>query len=131
MGLDLINFPNGAAGFAGFPRGVDDRGHFAFELRLPSHPGLYGEYRPKFAENGNDYDVEIVNFGFVSRNNLGNPNVGARLRFSSQQREVIEDLIVALVSNPEAREGIPPFSSAKSHFLGRIHFLPGWINEDG
>jgi hypothetical protein len=131
MGLGLINFPNGAAGFASSFRGVDDRGHYAFELRLASYPSLYGEYRPKWAENGNDYDVEIVSFGFASPNNLGNPSAGARLRFSSQQRKITEGLIVALVSNPEARKGTAPFTSKKSHFRGHIHFLPGWIIEDG
>jgi hypothetical protein len=131
MGLELYKFPNGAARFAGIPRGADERGHFAFEIQLPSYPSLYGEYRPLWAENKNDYDIEIVSFGFSSRDDLGNPYVGARQRFSLQQRKIIEDLIVALVSSPEAQSEVPPFSPNGSRFLGRIHFLPGWIIEDG
>jgi hypothetical protein len=131
MGFELYKFPNGAARFAGMGPGADERGCFVFEVQLPSYPSLYGEFGPQWAENKNDYDIEIVSFGFTSRNNVGNPHAGARPRFSSQQRKIIEDLIVALASSPEAQSKVPPFSFKGSRFLGRIHFLPGWIIDDG
>jgi hypothetical protein len=131
MGTELYKFPNGAARFAGFPGGADERGHLVFEVQLPSYPSLYGEFGPQWVENKNDYDIEIVSFGFDSRNNVANPHPGARRRFSSQQRKIIEDLIVALVSSPEAQRKVPPFAFEGSRFLGRIHFLPGWIIVDG
>jgi hypothetical protein len=131
MGVELYKFPNGAARFAGVPQGADERGHLVFEIQLPSYPPLYGEFRPQSTQNGNDYDIGIVSFGFASPDNVGNPHVGARRRFSLQQRKIIEDIIVALVSSPEAQSDVPPFAFNGSRFLGRIHFLPGWIIEDG
>jgi hypothetical protein len=127
----LMNFEHGEAGFAGPIRGGDEALHFVFELRLPSFPALYGEWRPKFEVNGNDFGVEIVSFGYVYRANVANPHPGARRRFSVEQQSIIQRLITALFSSAEAREGIAPFSSKKATFLGGVRFSPGWIILNG
>jgi hypothetical protein len=131
VGVDWINFQDGAARFIGPVRGSDEWGHNAFELRLPSYPPLYGEFQPKWADNENDFDIEIVSFGFTDERNIANPNAGARRRFSLEQRSIIEGLIVALISSPEARTGISPFSSKKGRFLGHVYFRPDWIVGEG
>jgi len=127
MGDSLINFEDGSARLAGTIRGGDEAGHFAFELRLDSLPALYGEWRPKFEANGNEFDVEIVSFGYLILENVSNPNPGARRKFSAEQIKVIQRLIATLFSSAEARKGTPPFTSKKGHFLGGVLFLPGWI----
>jgi hypothetical protein len=127
MGLGLINFEDGAAGFAGPIRGGDEAGHFVFELCLSSRTSLYGEWRPKWEANGNDFDVEIVSIGYPIRENVSNPHPGARQRFSAEQQNLIMRLITALFSSAEARKGIAPFTSKKATFLGHVRFSPGWI----
>jgi hypothetical protein len=131
VGVDLITFQDGAARFFGSVRGSDEWGHDAFELRLPSFPPLYGEYQPKWADNEYDFDIEIISFGFTDARNIANPNIGARRRFSSDQRRIIEGLIAALVSSPEAQTGVSPFSSKKARFLGHVFFRPNWIVGEG
>lgn len=118
------------AGFAGSVRGVDEVGHHAFEVHLALSPEVYGEYRPKWAANKNDFDIEIVSFGFVDSKNPGNPSPTARRQFTDQQRKIVESLVKALFANPEARKGKPIFSSQKGCFLGGVHFLPGWIRTE-
>jgi hypothetical protein len=131
VGVDLIKFRDGAARFRGPVRGSDEWGHDVFELRLLSYPPLYGEFQPKWADNENDFDIEIVSFGFTDERNIANPNVGARRRCSLEQRRIIEGLIVALILSPEARTGISPFSSKKGRFLGYVFFRPDWIVGEG
>jgi hypothetical protein len=127
MAADSINFQNATARLVGLVRGGDEAGHYVFELHLPPFPILYGEYRPRWADNQNDFDVDIVSFGFRSKDNVGNPNAGARQRFASEQRAVLETLITALFARPEARKGKPPFAAAEDHFLGHVRFVSGWI----
>jgi hypothetical protein len=126
-GLDL---PAGKIRFAGGVRGVDEAGHDAFELSLSGAPALYGEWRPIFSENGNNFNVEIVNFGYTSRDNLGNPHPDARRKFSAHDVSSIRGLIEALFASEEARARVAPFSSKKNPrgYLGRVIFRPGWIH---
>ena len=127
--LVTLSFDNGKVGFASSVRGVDDAGHDMFRIELPQRPILYGEWRPKWAENHNDFDIEILRFGYVDAGNVGNNHPGARRTCSSQERAVIVELVCALFSSVEARAGIAPFTSKKATFLGHIHFVPGWIFE--
>jgi hypothetical protein len=127
MGLSLINFEEGAGRFAGAVRGGDEAGHFVFELQIPTFPELYGEWNAIFEANKTDFGIEIVSFGYRIRENVGNPHPNARLKFSGEQRNIIQRLITALFSSAEAREGIPPFTSKKGRFSGRVEFRPGWI----
>jgi hypothetical protein len=102
-------------------------------IDLPGRPHLYGEYRQRFADNHNDFDIEIVSFGLTDPRNAGIPQP-SRLRLSAQERAAAEQLIRVLFCSAEAaavREGMSAFSLQQSTFLGGIHFLPGWILDDG
>jgi hypothetical protein len=127
MGTSMMNFEDGAACFAGLVRGGDEAGHFVFQLRLPAFPDIYGEWRPNWEANEIDFDVEIVTFGYLDRENVSNPNPGARRQFSADQKNIIQRLTTALFLSAEARQGIAPFSSKKGHFLGRVRFRTGWL----
>ena len=127
MGFDWINLEGGNIRFAGFARGSDEAGHDTFEIQVPSRSALYGEFRPSFADNHNDFEIEIVSFGFLDQKNIGNTHPGSRQRFSAMEQDLIERLTTALFADPESRNGITPFTSKKGHFLGQVHFTPGWI----
>ncbi len=128
MGVDVtVASPEGTIAFGGPVRGSDELGHDSFRVQLLNRPVLYGEWRPIFKENGNDFNVEVVSFGYGSESNLGNPHPQARNRFSAAEQQSIERLFRSLVANLPARHGISPFSSTKGRFLGGVSFAQGWI----
>ena len=58
--LPTLNLPTGKIGFASMIRGWDEEPRDAFRVELPDRPTMFGEWRAKFADNGNDFNVEIV-----------------------------------------------------------------------
>jgi hypothetical protein len=125
----ILSLPEGNIKFAGFPRGGDEYSHPAFEITLPNRPPIYGEWKTKFAANGNDFDVEIVSFGYSDAYNLGNPHPDARLPYSEQDVRTVERLVRDLFATPEARAGVPPFGTPKAVFLGAVTFRSEWIRQ--
>ncbi len=69
-----VTRPTGRASFEGMIRSWDESPQHAFSVELTGQPILYGIWRPKWAPNENDFDVEIVSFGWASRYTVGNPN---------------------------------------------------------
>jgi len=119
IGRAKIRF-GGASG-----RPWDERHHDLFAAQLPDQPLVYGEWRQKWAKNGNDFDVEIIDFGLLDANMAG-PD-GNHQVYATRDIAVIEDLVRTLFSSVEARSRIWPFSSEKGRFLGHIEFCAGWI----
>ena len=103
----------------------DEQHHDLFAVQLPGQPLVYGEWREKWAKNGNDFDIEIIDFGLPDANMAG-PD-GNHQVYALRDRAGIEDLIRRLFSSVEARSCIWPFSSEKGRFLGHIEFRTGWI----
>ena len=65
--LPTLNLPTGKIGFASMIRGSDEEPRDAFRVELPDRPTMFGEWRAKFADNGNDFNVEIVGFGYLRK----------------------------------------------------------------
>ena len=103
----------------------DERHHDLFVVQLPDQPLVYGEWRAKWAKNGNDLDIEIIDFGLLDANMAG-PD-GNHQVYATRDIAVIEDLVRRLFTSVEARSDVWPFSSEKGRFLGHIEFLAGWI----
>jgi hypothetical protein len=103
----------------------DEQHHDLFAVQLPDQPLVYGEWRQKWAKNGNDFDIEIIDFGLLDANMAG-PD-GNHQVYATRDIAVIEDLVRRLFSSVEARSSVWPFSSEKGKFLGHIEFLAGWI----
>jgi hypothetical protein len=119
VGRAKIRF-GGASG-----RPWDEQNHDLFAVQLPDQPLVYGEWHEKWAKNGNDFDIEIIDFGLLDANMAG-PD-GNHQVYAARDSAVIEDLIRRLFSSVEARSRIFPFSSEKGRFPGHIEFLAGWI----
>ena len=113
--------------FADVGRTWDERNHDLFLVQLSHRPLLYGEWRPRFARNGDDFDVEIVFFGLVDPRDAGMSLPARRVTVDQAERLVVEKLIRSLISNAEAKAQTWPFCSKRGKFLGRIDFLPDWI----
>lgn len=124
--FDLLNLPNGSIAFVGSVR-VDDGGADEFRIELPERNPLFGEWRPKWAQNEHDFDIEILSFGFGSKYNVRNPNQGAKNKLSSSEADIALSLIAQLFADTERRSHFPPFTSKNAHFTGKVNFLPGWI----
>jgi hypothetical protein len=125
-----VSLPIGKIVFDGVVRGGDEEGHCVFKVELPNRRVIYGEWKPVFIKNGNEFNVEIVCVGYASKFNVGNPHPRARLYFSPAEISNMEYLIQALFANSEARMQVAPFRSTKGVFLGGISFMPGWICEN-
>lgn len=117
----------GRAGFESMIRCWDESPQHAFSVELTGQPTLYGIWRPKWAPDKNDFDVEVLSFGWADQNNAGNPNPVTRRKLSTEQAANVKELIIALVEDVDARKKIMPFSSKTARFLGRIEFKENWV----
>jgi hypothetical protein len=125
--LPTLTFPTGKIGFASMVRGWDEEPRDAFRVELPDRPTLYGEWRPEFVDNGNDFNVEIVSVGYASKSYLGSAYPAHRKKFSGPEQNIVEYLIRALFADQSVKLSITPFTSKKARFLGAVVFVPGWI----
>jgi hypothetical protein len=126
MGVSMIQFEAGQAGISSPVRGGDESGHNTFVVQLPDGPPLFGEWRSKWADNQNDFEIEIVRYGYLDRFNVDNLHPDARRKLSDKEQKIVRQLISSLFTNAEAQEGISPFSLTRARFLGHVHFLPDW-----
>jgi hypothetical protein len=122
-----LNLPDGKIGFNSLVLGWDEEPRQSFRAELPGQPTLYGEWRPKFADNENDFDVEIVSVGYVNERYLGSALPVHRKKFSATAQSAIERLIRALFADQTAIAGVAPFTSKKGRFLDAVIFIPGWV----
>jgi hypothetical protein len=122
-----VTLPTGRAAFESMIRGWNEEPRHAFSVELAGQQTLYGIWRPVFAENGNDFDVEIVGFGWASRYSIGHPNQITRTKLSSAQFISVRELIISLFESIYARREIVPFSSKVAKFLDGIEFQKDWV----
>jgi hypothetical protein len=122
-----VTRPTGLASFESVIRSWDELPQDAFSVELTGQQVLYGIWRPKWAPNEHDFDVEIVGFGWASQSNIGNPNSATRRKLSVAQIADVKALTIALIEDPDVRRKIVPFSSNTAHFLGRIKFAENWV----
>lgn len=114
--------------FCGPTRCSDEIGRGLFAIHVSGFSKMYGEWREKWAENGADFDVEVVSFGFHYLVNVGSPHPNARRCFSAEEGAEIERLARILFENREARyQACNHEERGASRFLGQISFLPNWI----
>jgi hypothetical protein len=129
MGFDWVDCgAEGKIRFAGLVRGGDELGHEIFEVSLPHHrSGLFGEYVQKWADNKNDFNIEIVRFGYLDQRNVDNLHPDAREKFSLAECATVQRLATALMNNAESQKGLSLFLPAHGHFLDHVRFAPDWI----
>jgi hypothetical protein len=113
--------------FAAVGRTADERNHKIYETELPDRPLLYGEWRARYARNGNDFDIEILDFGLIDPCDFGIPSPLRRLKLDRRERSSVQELVVALFASEEARNRQWPFCSSKGRFLGQVFFASNWI----
>jgi hypothetical protein len=123
---NINSFINARVWRHGGVRGADEKGHDLFMVERIDGAPLYGDYVEVFEENENDFNIEVGMFGFLSRNNVGNPHLGAREQFSFEECETVKQLLRSFFLNSDEMK-----KKWRSHpdarFLGDVRFRPNWI----
>lgn len=126
-----VEFSQGRARFAGGTRGWDERGYETFSVEVGGI-SYYGEIRRSFLSNDNDFNIEIVSFGYGDPIYAGAPiEVGISKPFTSHEIKAIQDLTLELVHAGLAFENRPSFLEEHSdaRFMGEVSFRRGWALE--
>jgi len=130
-------FPEGRARFSGGIRGWDEHGHDTFAVEIDGQV-VYGEIEGAFLPNGNDYNVQVVSFGYgvqeaVGILNDGSPGRHAQGRFPSEYLVRVQSLIVRLIRAGLSFEERPSAlrETPKSRFMGKVVFPNGWAVDAG
>lgn len=95
--FDWVQLPEGRARFSGLVRGVDELGHETFAVEIGGNE-FFGEIDRAFLPNDNDYNIEVMSFGYGSEKCLGMPMHGGCQIFSKAEISTIQTLIVQLIA---------------------------------
>jgi hypothetical protein len=126
--FDWVQFPEGRARFSGGVRGImDEQRHetFAVEIRGEEY---FGEIRKAFLPNGNDYNVEVVSFGYGSDGYVGMPPTACQT-FTKAEISTIQTLIVQLIAAGRQFAYRPHLLTEypHAHFMGEVMFGEDWV----
>jgi hypothetical protein len=101
-------------------------GEIPIVCRLGSEePSVLFVTRTRFVENGNDFWVEISEFGISSREAVGSTSPNLRHRFTMADAESAKHRIVEYFSSEEPKFFFP-FNFAKARYAG-TKFQDGWV----
>ncbi len=123
-----VEFAAGRARFSGSVRGADELGHETFALEVAGAE-RYGEIHRVFLENGNDFNLEVVAFGWPGVEWMGMPSPGMRQRFRREEESTLRALILQLIEWGRTLEVKPAFLNEypDARFMGDVLFAPGWL----
>ncbi|MCC4598268.1 hypothetical protein LL969_21900 [Xanthomonas campestris pv. phormiicola] len=125
--FDWVQLPEGRARFSGLVRGVDELGHETFAVEIGGNE-FFGEIDRAFLPNDNDYNIEVMSFGYGSEKCLGMPMHGACQIFSKAEIGTIQTLIVQLIAAgthfADRPSVLTEYPSAR--FMGQVSFKNGW-----
>lgn len=126
--FDWVQFPEGRARFSGGGRAWDDRHHFTFSVDVNGYE-YFGEIEQKFLPNNNDYNIEVLWFGYGSNTSVGMPMLGSCQKFTLAEIETIRTLIVQLIDAGARFSERPSILTEfpDAHFMGEVNFRDGWV----
>ncbi len=112
---------------AGSVRGDDLYAHDVFKIIGTDGGPIYGEYLYSFLENGNDFNIEIDQFGFSEARYIGSADPKKRQSFSAEEAATAELLIRSFfLSRPKIYTNQ---LGQAARFMGGVTFRPNWIFE--
>jgi hypothetical protein len=123
-----VQFPEGRARFSGGVRGImDEKGHETFAVEVDGVE-WFGEIDQKFLPNNNDFNVEVISFGYPTDGYIGMPMLGTCQIFTPAQIEMIQKLIMQLVDAGTRFEDKPSMlhEYPNARFMGEVFFRDGW-----
>jgi len=127
--FDWVQLPEGRARFSGLVRGImDEQGHETFAVEVDGEE-YFGEVKNVFLPNGNDYNIEVVSFGYGRGGDIGMPMQGRTCRvFTATQASTIQALTVQLIAAGIQFSDRPSLLTEypNAHFMGQVSFRNGW-----
>jgi len=126
--FDWLELPSGRARFSGGIRGFDELGHDTFAVEVGGRE-YFGEIKRAFLSNGNDFNIEVISFGYERIGSVGMPMLGTCRVFTVAEIATIQSLIVQLITaNAGFRKKLALLVEyPNSHFMGQVVFRDGWI----
>jgi len=125
-------FPEGRVRFSGGIRGWDERRYETFAVEIDGDV-LYGEIDNLFLPNHNDFNVQVVTFGYgmieaVGLLNDGSPGPQAQGTFPPAYLRRVQSLIAQLIRAGTHFRNKPGVlvESPCGHFQGKVIFPTGW-----
>ncbi|GLQ99384.1 hypothetical protein [Dyella mobilis] len=125
---DWVDFEDGRARFSGGIRGWDELRHETFCVELNGE-SRYGEAITVFEQEGDNFGLEIISFGYRLAGDAGMP-ASSRDPVSVVDIEKIKVMVAQLI-DIVAQCDHPPFVLSRgitSRFTGKVAFQDGWIN---
>ena len=89
----------------------------------------FGEIQRAFLPNNNDYNIEVVSFGYGSDGYVGMPMPGTCQIFTAEEISTIQTLIVQLIAAGTTFSDRPYLLNEypNAHFMGEVLFRDGWV----
>ncbi|MEH6417185.1 hypothetical protein [Pseudomonas sp. CGJS7] len=122
-----VQFPQGRARFSGGVRGADEQGHETFAVEVDGEE-RFGEIVRAFLPNNNDFNIEVLSFGYALDRDIGAPMIGACRVFSAAQIADVHALIVQLIAAGARWDDRPALlmEYPTARFMGETLFADGW-----
>ncbi|MDR0780592.1 MAG: hypothetical protein LBF16_07850 [Pseudomonadales bacterium] len=127
--FEWIDFPQGRVRCTGGGANREEpKEVFAVELYGQTY---YGQIKRQFSSNGNDYNLEVVSFGWPKDGWFGaEPDPESCAAFTLKNLETIKILLCQTVQIWRSfdNDDRPIFlnESSKSHFMGQVLFRDRW-----
>ncbi|CAM5469902.1 hypothetical protein [Rhodanobacter lindaniclasticus] len=125
-------FPEGRARFSGGIRGWDERRYETFAVEVDGDV-TYGEIARAFLPNEDDFNIQVVSFGYGMRENVGilsdgSPGPHAQGSFPQAYLRRVQQLVVQLVRAGLDLSDRPSVlvEYSNAHFQGKVIFSEGW-----
>lgn len=124
--LDWVEFPEGRARFAGGTRGAgtDDKPHETFAVEI-NGVEYFGEIRDSWIDDYH-FNVEIVAFGWGTKDWIGMSMPGLCARFTEGEIETAQHLILDLIKAVPSFEERPFVMGEGEEFTGKVIFRDRW-----
>jgi hypothetical protein len=89
---------------------------------------LFGEIERKFLANDNDFNIEVISFGYPTDGYIGMPMLGTCQILTPTQIDVIQKLIVQLIITGARAKEKPSFlvDYPTARFMDEVFFRDGW-----
>lgn len=130
--FDWVSATEGRARFAGGIRGWDERGHDTYAVEVDGKV-MYGEIARAFLSNQNDFNVQIVSFGYGVREHVGMPrpaghDAHARDVSDAETLQRVQSVLARLIRAGLHFEDRPCVLLEYPHarFQGKLIFAEGW-----
>jgi hypothetical protein len=123
-----IDLPQGRARYGGSKRGRDESPIETFAVEIFDRT-YYGELKKLFFSDGNNYNIEIVSFGWLKHDWFGTePDPRHCAAFTLKELADVQSLICQMISAWRLLEERPFVidESAQSRFMDEILFRNAW-----